>query len=141
MSNLIQRLDAIQPYGIAFLRVSVGALILLHGMAKVFGIPSAMVVNTLTPLFSPHGGAGLIQTLCGIFIIVGLFTRPAAFLLSGTLAVAYLGWKASARDWWLPAVNGGEDAVLYSLIFITLSIVGGGAYALDNLRLKRRPAQ
>lgn len=132
MPNFIRCLDALCPQGIALLRISVGVLILLHGTAKLFGIPAEMVNEVVPPLFSPHGLAGLIQTLGGICLILGLFTRYAAFLLSGTLAVAYLGWKASLNDWWLPAVNGGEDAVLYSLIFFTLFIVGGGAYALDN---------
>lgn len=104
-----------------------------HGMQKVFG--------WLSPFMPPAGSqlwfGGLIELGCGLLIALGLFTRPAAFLASGTMAVAYtqFHWKlAFAAGMWLPAVNKGELALIYCFLFLFIAARGGGSASLDGRR-------
>lgn len=86
------------------------------------------------PLFSPFGAGGVLELAGGALLMLGLFTRPVAFLLSGQMAVAY--FFIHGGNVLLPMTNGGELAALYSLMFLLLVFTGGGKYALDSVLRK-----
>ncbi len=118
----------------AALRIVTGALFCVHGMQKLFNWPPS---GHSIALASQLGVGGIIELLCGTLVALGLFTRPAAFLASGTMAVAYFQfhWKlAFANNAWLPAVNRGELAVLYCFVFLFIAAHGPGAASLDARR-------
>ena len=121
----------------AALRIVAGLAFSFHGMQKLFGWFTEHV-----PAAGSQGWfGGIIELVCGLLVAVGLFTRPAAFLASGTMAVAYLQfhWKLSfAAGQWLPAVNRGEPALIYCFLFLFIAAYGGGAGSLDALRAGRR---
>jgi putative oxidoreductase len=81
-------------------------------------------------LFSLLGLAGVLEVVGGILLLLGLFTRPVAFILSGQMAVAY--WMAHAPQSFFPALNGGDAAILYCFVFLYLAVAGAGAWSLDN---------
>lgn len=117
------------------LRLVAGAMFAFHGAQKLFGVllPSAMRPAIGSQLWI----GGLIELVCGTLIAVGLFTRPAALLASGTMAVAYVQfhWKLEMNDWkYLPAVNHGELAALYCFVFLMFAVFGGGTVSLDRMR-------
>lgn len=120
---------------LSLLRLMAGLLVLQHGTAKFLNIPVGPM-NNASPL-SMSGAAGLIELVCGALVVLGLFTRPAALLLSGMTAVAY--FYAHAPRGFYPILNGGELAVLYAFVFLYLAVAGGGPLSLDRL-LERRPA-
>lgn len=115
---------------LAALRVISGALFLAHGLVKVAGFPAGAQPG-LQPLFSLFGVGGAIEVVTGALLILGLFTRPAAFIASGQMAVAYWLFHAPASIY--PAVNGGDAAILFSFIFLHIAVVGAGAFSLDAL--------
>jgi putative oxidoreductase len=77
----------------------------------------------------------VLELFGGILLVLGLFTRPVAFILSGEMAVAY--WMAHAPQSFFPIVNGGDSAILYCFVFLYLAVAGGGAWSLDNARRER----
>lgn len=123
--------SAFQPQLLALLRMVTGYTFLLHGTAKLFALPHIGMFDELT-IFSIFGAAGVLEVVGGLLIILGLFTRPVAFVLSGQMAVAYFMFHAGANNFWLPLMNDGEPAVLFCFIFLYLASAGGGAFALDN---------
>lgn len=126
-------LNKYSPYILALLRIIAGYMFLLHGTAKFFEFPISMTGgNGSVELFSLYGLGGLIEVIGGLLLILGLFTRPAAFLMSGQMAYAYFFMHATADNLLLPIVNKGELAALYALVFLYFVFVGGGAFALDN---------
>lgn len=123
------------PYALALLRIVAAYMFLLHGTAKFFEFPVSMTGgNGSVPLMSLYGIGGILEIGGGILLLLGLFTRPVAFLLSGMMAYAYFFMHASAENIALPLVNQGELALLYSVVFFLLVFVGAGAFALDNKR-------
>jgi len=115
----------------ALLRVVTGLLFMFHGAQKTFG-----VLNGFQPPFGTQLWlGGIIELVCGALIAVGLLTRVAAFLASGTMAVAYVQfhWKLQLGAAFLPSVNKGEPALMYALLFLHVACVGGGRYAVDAL--------
>lgn len=112
----------------ALMRIAVGFLFLWHGMQKLLGIPSA--AQDL-PAFVTYG-ARSIELGGGALVMLGLFTRPAAFLASGLMAAAY--WMAHGFTALLPFTNGGELAVLYCFVFLYISARGAGLWSLDASR-------
>lgn len=123
------------PYALALLRIVAAYMFLLHGTAKFFGFPVSMTGgNGSVPLMSMYGIGGILEIGGGILLLLGLFTRPVAFLLSGMMAYAYFFMHATAENIALPLVNQGELALLYSVVFFLLVFVGAGAFALDNKR-------
>ena len=110
----------------ALMRIAVGFLFLWHGMQKLLGIPSA--AQDL-PAFVTYG-AGSIEWGGGALVMLGLFTRPAAFLASGLMAAAY--WMAHGPNHLFPLVNGGELSALYCFVFLYISARGGGVFSFDN---------
>lgn len=130
-------LEKFSPQVLGLVRIIAGYMFLLHGTAKFFEFPISMTGgNGSVALLSMYGIGGLIEVIGSVLIILGLFTRPAAFVLSGQMAFAYFGIHASFADILLPIVNQGELAALYSLVFLYFATAGSGAFALDNKRNK-----
>ena len=103
------------PYALSVLRIVSGFLFLQHGTQKLFGYPQPPPGGQ-PPIASLYGIAGLIELIGGCFIMIGLFTRPVAFLLCGQMAVAY--FKVHAPQGFWPTKNGGETAVFYCFLFL-----------------------
>ena len=125
-----ESLDRWAPRLLSVLRVVVGLLYIEHGTAKLLHYPYADYLVLKDPLWSLSGIAGLFDSIGGSLIILGLFTRPAAFLLSGEMAVAYFLIKAPHG--FFPILNGGEICVLYSFLYLYLAAAGGGAWSADR---------
>ena len=121
------------PRALGALRIVAGYLFIAHGTAKLFGAPHIAMFDGLQ-LLSLAGVAGILEVAGGAALILGLFTRPVAFVLSGLMAAAYFIGHAPQGNVLLPILNQGELAVLYSFLFLFLAVAGGGAWALDNLR-------
>ncbi|MGW0162954.1 DoxX family protein [Mycobacterium sp. NPDC003323] len=135
MINLSDRLNAAAPAVLSLVRIVFGFLFTAFGTSKMFGWPIAMAMPTGS---WPGWYAGLIELVAGLLIMVGLFTRPAAFLASGTMAVAYF-WQHQPMGLW-PIVppeyggNGGLEPILFCFVFFLLVFTGAGPYSLDRLR-------
>lgn len=132
-------LNRFEPYMLFIFRVVIGYLIIWHGTAKLFGFPLAMV-HGHPSLFSINGIGGILELVGGICLILGLFTRLWAFLLSGELAVAYWGFNATIASWFWPGAlpGGAESSVLYCFCFLLLVFTGGGVCALDNKIFRKK---
>lgn len=122
------------PQAYAALRIVSAFLFMLHGLQKMFGVLGGRAV----PLMSMLGAAGLIETIAGALILIGLFTRPAAFIASGEMAFAY--FLAHQPRGPLPLQNGGEPPVLLCFIFLYLAARGAGPFSVDTLRTTSRNA-
>jgi putative oxidoreductase len=121
------------PRLLSVLRIITGFLLIAHGAQKLFGFLGAP--GSSAPVFSLMGFAGILEFFGGLLILLGLFTRPVAFILSGLMAVAYFMSHAPGGFW--PLQNKGELAVLYCFVFLFLSVAGGGEWSVDRL-LRRR---
>ena len=118
-------------YPQALLRIIAGFIFTQHGLQKLFGWFGGLGGHGhAAPLFSMLGAAAIIESIGGPLIILGLFTRPVAFLLCGEMAVAYFIQHARRGFW--PIANGGEPAVLYCFIFLFLVSAGPGPFSLDR---------
>jgi putative oxidoreductase len=121
-------LSRYQPHLLAALRIVAGVLFLSHGLAKLVGFPVAPPgVQPLTSLF---GIGGLIETVTGVLIVLGLFTRAAAFVAAGQMAVAY--WMFHAPQNFYPAANGGDAAILFCFVFLYIVAAGPGAFSVEG---------
>jgi putative oxidoreductase len=121
-----------EPRILSLLRIIAGLLFLQHGLNKIFDFPptpnhAAYHLFTLVP-----GLAGLLEAIGGLLIVLGLFTRPVAFLLSGEMALAY--FMVHAQLGFFPLLNRGDLAVLFCFVFFYLFVAGGGVWSLDRLR-------
>ncbi|CAN5411001.1 DoxX family protein [soil metagenome] len=112
---------------LSLLRIVAGLGILQHGVSKFFGVPPFPMA--LSPMLQ---AAGAIELVGGALILIGLFTRPAAFIVSGMCAVAY--FLAHFPKSFFPAVNGGEAVMLYCFICLYLAAAGGGVWSVDAQR-------
>ena len=121
---------------LGILRIITGFLFTAHGTQKLFNYPASP--GGAADLFSFMGFAGALEAAGGLLIMLGLFTRVTAFVLSGMMAVAY--FMAHAPAGFLPMVNKGELAVLYSFVFLYMAVAGGGAWSLDGLIRHRNTA-
>ncbi|MBN3456885.1 DoxX family protein [Mycobacterium sp. DSM 3803] len=134
-TNLDARLTSISPAVVSLFRIVFGFLFAIHGASKLFAWPVGSGSGA-TPVGTwPYWYAGVIELVLGLLIMVGLFTRIAAFISSGEMAFAY--FTQHQPKGLLPLENGGELAVLYCFGFLLLAAIGGGAYALDAVRGKR----
>ncbi len=127
-----------QPRLLAILRIVTAYLFIPHGTAKLFGAPHVAMFDGVQ-LMSMMGLAGILEVFGGALILIGLFTRPVAFVLSGFMAAAYFMAHASKGSALLPMLNQGELAVLYCFIFLFFAAAGAGAWSIDALR-GRKPA-
>jgi putative oxidoreductase len=118
-----------QPQLLALLRIVVGLLFLEHGLSKFFGFPVPFPVHPLPPLLV---AAGAIEVVAGALVTLGLFTRFAAFIASGEMAIAYWTQHFPKSPW--PAANMGEGAILFCFIFLYLAAAGPGAWSVDGAR-------
>jgi putative oxidoreductase len=134
--RLEPRLDAYSPIALTVYRAVIGFLFAIHGSSILFAWPVDMGVPTAIGAW-PAWWAGLIELVTGLLVMLGLFTRPAAFIAAGQMAIAYF-WQHQPHGL-LPIQNKGELAVLYCFAFLLLIFFGGGAYALDA-RLRRAAA-
>lgn len=116
------------PHVQGALRIATALLFLQHGTAKLFGYPHVDMFNDLK-LLSLLGVGGVLELVGGILMLLGLFTRPTAFLLSGEMAVAYFGFHGFQSFW--PILNKGELAALYCFVFLFFAVAGPGKFALD----------
>ena len=124
------------PRAQALLRIVTGYCFLLHGTAKLFGVPHIAMFDNLQVL-SLVGVAGILEVVGGALLILGVFTRPVAFILSGEMAFAYFMGHASRGTPLMPLMNGGESAVLFCFIFLYFACAGAGAWSVDAMRLRR----
>jgi putative oxidoreductase len=135
-STLASRWRSWAPHLLALLRIVTAFLFMQVGSAKLFAFPAAIMPDGATaPVGSLAGVAGVLEVFGGAFILLGLFTRPVAFLLSGEMAVAYFYGHAPQGFW--PVLNGGAPAALYCFLFLYLSAAGAGPWSVDA-RLRRR---
>jgi len=127
-----ERLSAWTPRMLSVLRIVAGLIFLEHGVQKFLSFPPGQSAGSGLALDNLGSYAGLIELATGLLITLGLFTRPAAFLASGTMAIAY--WIAHAPQDPFPVNNGGDAAILYCFVFLYLAFAGPGLWSLDVLR-------
>lgn len=120
-------LETYQEQAYALLRMTAGFMFLLHGTQKFFNFPQQYPYGELGFLTI---AAGTVELVGGILILLGLTTRAAAFICSGTMAVAY--WMYHGTPPFYPLVNGGEVAALYCFIFLLIACKGAGIWSMDN---------
>jgi putative oxidoreductase len=122
------RAARIAPHIRSLVRIVVGLLFLEHGLSHLFGFPQA---QALAPAFSLNWFAGAIEFVGGTLVTLGLFTRPAAFIMSGEMAFAY--FLSHAPHGFFPILNRGDAAILYCFIFFYLAFAGPGPWSIDKL--------
>lgn len=116
---------------LGILRIVTAFMFIQHGSAKLFHVPHVPMFDGVQ-LMSLTGFAGIIEIVGGPLLLIGLFTRPVAFILSGEMAFAY--FIAHAPQNFLPVLNGGEMAVEWCFVFLYMSAAGPGAWSLDRWR-------
>ena len=126
---------------LALLRVMAGLMFMQHGAQKLFGLLGGWrgEPGATAPLLSQAGLAGVLEVFVGALIVLGLFTRPVAFILSGMMAVAY--FQSHAPDAFWPIVNRGELAALYCFVFFYFSARGAGPYSVDAILARRKQSR
>lgn len=122
------------PQALGVLRIVAGLLFLEHGTQKFLGFPGGEHAFSGHAFASLGAFAGIIELIAGALITIGLFTRSAAFLASGTMAVAY--WYAHAPQNLFPVNNGGDAAILYCFVFLYFFVAGPGAFSIDGRRTR-----
>ena len=124
------------PIALSILRIMSGLLFLAHGTQKFLGFPAGESAGSGWAFAHPGAYAGVIELVAGTLIVLGLFTRPAAFLASGTMAAAYFIGHASQGFW--PVNNMGDAAILYCFVFLYLVFAGPGPLSVDASLQSRR---
>ena len=133
--NIIAKWSTWGPYLQSVLRVVAASMFILSGTMKLFAFPAGVPPDGGTiPLMSQIGLGAILEAFGGGLLLVGLFTRPVAFLLAGEMAVAYFQFHAQQGFW--PTMNGGVPAVLYCFIWLYFSAGGAGPWSLDSRRGK-----
>ena len=122
---------------LSILRIITALLFIEHGTAKLFAFPApAPMMSGAVPVLSFMGFAGLLELVGGLFVLIGLATRPVAFILSGEMAVGY--FLAHAPRSFYPAVNMGDAAILFCFVFLYLAAAGAGPWSIDASRTNAR---
>ena len=121
---------------LAVFRIVAGLIFITAGSMKLFGFPSSPVPIPPIPVLSQIWIGAWMEVIGGILIVLGLFTRPAAFILAGEMAVAYFQFHAPGSFW--PTVNMGIPAILYCFFFLYLMVAGAGAWSVDGVIADRR---
>ena len=119
------------PRALSLLRIVAALVFMEHGTGKLFGFPT-WPAGGRPAMFEEEWFAGIIEGLGGLLLAFGLFIRPAAFIMSGEMAIGY--WTFHAPKSFFPLLNGGDAAMLYCFIFLYIFVAGGGAWSLDRLR-------
>ena len=132
---MADRLPAPSLVALGVLRIVASLLFLEHGTQKFLSFPAGQAAGSGWGFAQLGAYAGLIELVCGLLIAIGLFTRPAAFLASGTMAVAY--WMAHAPQNFFPVNNMGDAAILYCFVFLYFVFAGPGAWSLDTILSRR----
>ena len=127
--------DLLIQRALSVLRIVSAYLLLQHGTAKLFGFPHVAYFDNLQ-VFSLIGVAGLLELIGGALLLIGLFTRPVAFVLCGELAAAYFIGHAGNGHFLTPMLNEGEVAELFCFIFLFLAAAGGGRWSVDAARAR-----
>jgi len=136
---LITRWISWGPYLLSVLRIVAAFLFIQYGTAKVLAFPAAVMPGGGTAsLTSLPGIAGVLEMVGGTLLLVGLFTRPVAFVVSGEMAVAYFKGHAVQGFW--PVLNGGAPAILFCFLWLYISAAGPGSWSLDSLRRRKTDA-
>jgi putative oxidoreductase len=125
---MIETMAAQAPRALSLLRIIMGLMIIQHGMAKLIGFPVVASFANLNPL-SLIGAAGFIELIGGALLILGLLTRPAAFIISGEMAFAY--FMAHEPKSFYPLINGGTLAIMFCFTCLYLSTAGAGPWSVD----------
>lgn len=126
------------PRVLSLVRIVTGLIFLEHGTQKFLGFPGGDYAGSGLGLENMGAYAGIVELVAGALIALGLFTRPAAFIASGTMAVAY--WYAHAPQNPFPVNNGGDAAILYCFVFLYFVFSGPGPWSLDAMRGHRHAA-
>ena len=124
---------------LSVLRIVSAYLLIQHGSAKLLGFPHVAFFDGLQ-IFSMLGTAGILELVGGALLLIGLFTRPVAFVLSGLLAFAYFIGHASKGFVLLPMLNQGEAAALFCFVFLFIAVAGAGVWSVDAMRLAKKSA-
>ena len=124
------------PRVLSILRIVTALIFLLHGAQKLFGFP-APPQGGLPPVLSLFWMGAILELVGGLLVLIGLFTRPVAFVLAGEMAVAY--WMFHAPRSLYPLLNGGDAAILYCFVFLYLVFAGPGVWSLDHMRRRAAP--
>jgi putative oxidoreductase len=139
-ANLIGRWSSWTPHVLSILRIIAAFLFVQYGTTKLFGFPAAVMPGGGTaPLTSLAGVAGALEFVGGALLLVGWFTRPVAFLLSGEMAVAYFIAHAGKGFW--PVLNGGAPAVIFAFLWLYVSAAGPGPWSIDARRRRQAVAR
>lgn len=125
---MTETMAAWAPRALSVLRIVAGLMIIQHGMGKILGFPAFPAYASVQP-FSLIGAAGFIELIGGALLVLGLLTRPAAFILAGEMAFAYFIGHAGKSFY--PLVNGGTLAILYCFTCLYLSTAGAGPWSID----------
>jgi len=137
--SLVTRWSSWGPQLHAVLRIVAAFMFLLSGTTKLFGVPHAAPPHDATvPWMSQAGIGGILEAVGGLLMLVGLFARPVAFILSGEMAVAY--WQFHFPQGFWPNINNGMPAVLYCFLWLYFSAAGAGPWSLDARRGRAGPA-
>ena len=131
---MIERLASWAPQLLSVLRIMTGVLFLEHGTQKLLGFPPSE--HAAPALFSLIGVQGVLELVGGFLILIGLFTRPVAFILAGDMAVAY--FMAHAPKSFFPTLNGGQLAILFCFVFLYLVFSGAGPWSADAQLMRAR---
>ena len=123
------------PQLLSVLRIVTAAIFMVHGSQKLLGFPPMAEGMAMPPPFSLFWFGGILELFGGLLVLLGLFTRPVAFVLAGEMAVAY--WMFHAPQGPFPALNGGDAAILYCFVFLYLAAAGPGPWSLDAWRGRR----
>lgn len=134
--SIVTKWPSFAPRILSILRIVAAVMFMSIGTMKLFAFPVAMMPGAGTvPLFSLIGLAGVLETVGGALLLLGLFTRPVAFVLAGQMAVAYFMGHAPMGFW--PVLNNGQLAVLYCFIWLYVSAAGAGPWSIDAKRMKK----
>jgi putative oxidoreductase len=139
MASLDILVTTCRPWALSLLRIVIGLLFLEHGTSKYLSLPVSQMTGASPTTLS--GFNGLIEIIGGVLLVLGLFTRPVAFILAGDMAVAY--FLAHAPRGFYPLLNGGELAIVYCFVFLYIAAAGAGPLSIDYLlsgRARPRPA-
>lgn len=137
MTKIAELWNRFSPQLRSVLRIAAAFTFTLHGTMKLFAFPAGLGPNNMTvKLISEGGLAGVLETFGGILLILGLFTRPVAFLLSGEMAVAFFQVHFPRNFW--PIISGGELAMVYCFVWLYFSAAGAGPWSADEFIRRRR---